>query len=86
MQPRAPNAAACLLALRRARHVNEARHPTPPHSKRPFLGQIARAAKAGNWSGRFNIHVGGYDEIEGDYGWVMLWLSSERIKQGRCSE
>lgn len=36
------------------------RGQTPP--------QIARAAKAQNWTGRYNIHVGGYDDIEGEYG------------------
>jgi hypothetical protein len=38
--------------------------------------QIARAAKDGNWSGRYNIHVGGYDEIEGDYGCAQTLTDS----------
>lgn len=38
--------------------------PLPPHTTK-----IAAAAKAGNWSGRYNIHVGGYDDahVEGEY-------------------
>jgi hypothetical protein len=46
-----------------------------PYSTRPVpvpaAPQIARAAKAGNWSGKFSIHVGGYDDIEGEYGQLL---------------
>jgi hypothetical protein len=38
------------------------------HSQSTTTNQIAKAAKAQNWTGRFNIHVGGYNEIEGEYG------------------
>ncbi|GBF90972.1 exostosin-like glycosyltransferase [Raphidocelis subcapitata] len=42
-----------------------------PQYSRGVRQRIARAAKDGNWSGRYNIHVGGYDEIEGDYGQLL---------------